>query len=125
MGRIAVILAACAALVVTAAPASADALDTTPPGAPQVDALSHWTQGVDRVMAWGDDAHLSDEWRISSSPVVDADGMLVDGVTSTAVWYDWDVTDPATGGTGLDGPHDVWVQLWTRPATGVPSAALR
>jgi hypothetical protein len=62
-------------------------------------------------MASGDESDLSDEWRVSNSPVVDADGMLVHGVTTTAIMYDWDVTDPATGGNGADGPHDIWVQL--------------
>jgi hypothetical protein len=111
MGRLVATLAGCVALLVFAAPAAADSVDTTPPGAPEVSALNHWTQGVDRVMAWGYDGDLSDEWRISNSPVVDANGMLVNGVTSTAIWEDWDVTDPATGGNSVDGPHDVWVQL--------------
>jgi len=111
MGRLVATLAGCLALLVFAAPAAADPVDTTPPGVPHVDVQSLWTQGVDRVMAWGDDPDLSDEWRISNSPVVDADGMLVNGVTSTAIWEDWDVTDPATGGNSVDGPHDIWVQL--------------
>jgi hypothetical protein len=111
VGRILAILAAWAAVLVVAAPAAADPVDTTPPGVPNVSVLSHWTQGVDRVMAWSDDADLSDEWRISNSPVVDADGMLVNGVTTAAIMYDWDVTDPATGGSGVDGPHDIYVQL--------------
>ena len=111
MGRLGSILAAVAALLVAAAPATADPVDTTPPGVPSVSVLSPWTQGVDRVMAWGDDTDLSDQWRISNSPVVDANGMLVDGVTTTAIMYDWDVTDPATGGNSIDGPHDLYVQL--------------
>jgi hypothetical protein len=110
MGRIAPILAACFALLVFAAPAAADPIDT-PPGVPEVSVLSYVTQGVDRVMASGDEVDLSDEWRISNSSEVDADGMLVHGFTSTAIWEDWDVTDPATGGNGVDGPHDIWVQL--------------
>ncbi|HET7171291.1 MAG TPA: hypothetical protein VFI18_06630 [Gaiellales bacterium] len=109
MGRLAVIIAGCIALLGFAVPAAAD---TTPPEAPEVEALTYLTQGVDRVMAIGPSgSHLSGEWRISNSPAVDADGMLVDGVTSTATWYDWDVTDPATGGNGVDGPHDIWVQV--------------
>jgi hypothetical protein len=76
-------------------------------------------------MASGDDGDLSDEWRISNSPVVDADGMLVDGVTSTASWYDWDVTDPATGGNSVEGPHDIYVQLRDLAGNWASSAALR
>jgi hypothetical protein len=125
MGRLVAILAAGAALLLAAAPAAADPVDTTPPGVPEVSVLTFLTQGVDRVMASGDESDLSDEWRISNSPVVDADGMLVHGVTTTAIMYDWDVTDPATGGNGADGPHDTGCSFATWPATGVPSAARR
>jgi len=52
-------LAAVAALLAGAAPATADPVDTTPPGVPQVDVLTYVTQDVDRVMAWGGDSDLS------------------------------------------------------------------
>ena len=78
MGRLAVIIAGCIALLGFAVPAAAD---TTPPEAPEVEALTYLTQGVDRVMAIGPSgSHLSGEWRISNSPAV-------------------------------DGPHDIWVQV--------------
>jgi hypothetical protein len=48
--------------------------------------------------------------RLSNSPAI-SDGMLVSGVTySSATRIDWDLADPATGGSGADGVRYVYAQ---------------
>jgi hypothetical protein len=109
VGKLVPILAACVGLLVAAAPAAAGA---TPSAPDRVWASPYETHElVDMDVTVDDYADWSHVVRVSNSPVVDPGGMLVHGVSfSSDEIRDWDVTDPATGGDSVEGPHDIYVQ---------------